>query len=78
MQDYVGVHYLPCFAMCCTIVHNTLIVYGAFALCIGIIYAQCMSNPQSIGNDEIFRVSVSWCVTCVRCLLSLTFAVDFL
>ena len=78
MQDYVGVHYLPCFAMCCTIVHHTPIVYGAVALCIGIMYAQRMSNPQSIGNDEIFRVNFSWFVTCVTWLLSLTFAVDYL
>ena len=78
MQDYVGVHSLLCFAMCCTTLHNTPNGYGSVALCIGIMYAQCISNPQSIGNDKMFFVTVFWCVRCLTCLLSLTAVVDCL
>ena len=37
MQDYVGVHFLPCFLMCNTTLQNTLIGNGSVPLCIGII-----------------------------------------
>ena len=61
MQDDVGVHSLPCFVMCYTAVHNTLIGYGLVALCIGIMYPQCISNRKLCrGREGRGRVSRMW------------------
>ena len=71
MEVCVGVHYLPCFAMWCTTLHNTLPGYTSLALHLCTMYAQCISNPKSIGNDEMFCVTISWCVRCLTCVLCL-------
>ena len=78
VEVYVGVHSLPCCGMWCTIPHTALIGYGSLPLRMCAMYAQCMSNPQSIGNDEIFHVTASWCITCLMCFLCPMDAVDFL
>ena len=74
MEACEGVHSLPCFTMWCTAPHNALVEYGSLALRICTMCAQCISNTQFIGNDEIFCVAVSWCVRCLTCVLC---AMDF-
>ena len=76
MEACVGVDSVPCFGFWCTTPHNALIGYGSLLLCICTMYAQCISNPNSIGNDEIFSVTVSWCVTCLAFALFVMDAVD--
>ena len=64
------------FPMCRTTLHNKLIGYISIALRICTRYARCISNPQSIGNDEMFCVTMSCCMRCFTCLLCLAAAYE--
>ena len=74
---YGSVRRCAFFALLWHVVH-TLIGYGSLALCIRIMYAQHISNRQSICKDEMLSVILFWCVIFLTCLLCVMDSVDCL